>query len=137
MGKEQAENIQLTLKLHSLRNIVRVLKDEYVAAKGTFFIARYGMLKDMIKRAIAHIKGHDPDNTTFGDNMRALAVKEEKTREVSKMSKQEITQDSEKIQVQINIIQHLDEQYQGSKRMLPPWRYGEMKRIVKHVIQQL
>ncbi|XP_046583219.1 uncharacterized protein LOC124290518 [Haliotis rubra] len=137
MGREQSENIQLTLKLHGLSNIVRVLKDEYAAAKGVFFLARYGMLKDMLRTAVTRINEYDPDKNTFGDNVRALAVKEEKTRVLSNMSKQDIIEDSEKIRDQINLIQHLDENYRGAKRMLPPRKYGEMKRIAKRVIQQL
>ncbi|XP_067671865.1 uncharacterized protein [Haliotis asinina] len=137
MGREQSENIQLTLKLHGLSRIVHVLKEEYAEAKGVFFLVRYGRLKDMIRTAITRINEYDPDNNSFGDNVRALAVKEEKTRVLSKMSKEDVIEDSEKIRNKINLIQHLDEDYRGAKRMLPPRKYGEMKRIAKRVIQQL
>ncbi|XP_064635583.1 uncharacterized protein LOC135492828 isoform X2 [Lineus longissimus] len=133
-----------------LKGVIDQLEREYEESKDYDFVRRYGILKGMIKRTVVHLK---LSNQAEQDGKSGLVTsckeyarqKEEMRKREEKyydMSSSELSKENEDLQEQIkeckrkismmeDLIEHLERDYEASKRFIPVQRYRLMKNMVK------
>ncbi|XP_071107083.1 uncharacterized protein [Haliotis cracherodii] len=135
MDSERLDNVEVTIEFIDMQEIVRQLEMDYAAAKSAFLFRKYGMLKAMLKTAITAINqryySKERPRSYFA---RALVNKRQRKKEVLAISIEDVEADSCLKRERISTIRNLDVEYESSKRSLPPWRYGKLKTMAKHVI---
>ncbi|XP_046555307.1 uncharacterized protein LOC124264605 [Haliotis rubra] len=135
MDRERLENVEVTIEFIDMQEIIQQLEVDYVAAKSTFFLRKYGLLKTMLKKAITSInQRYYSKDRPRGYFARALANRRQRKKEVLAISVDDIEADSCLKRERISTIRNLDVEYESSKRSLPPWRYRNLKTMAKNVI---
>lgn len=152
-----SEYDQLEQEYKKLKGAIEQLQREYEQSKEYDFVRRYPLLKGMIKRMVVHLKlSADQNQQGSGGQIGGLvnackeyanAKEKLKRREekYSDMSTDDLTKENSDITDQIkelkrrlsmieDLIEHMEKEYEGSKRFIPVQRYRLMKSMIKTVI---